>query len=81
MASLFLMTTLWKSHLYHGWCKGTRHTKYQEVLGRTNRLLSCIEKDASNNSSLVAHVFVAAVTFLPSYSLATIEGETYSDTD
>jgi hypothetical protein len=50
-----------------------------EVLGRTNRLLSLIrhahiENDASNNSSIVACVFVIAVTFLPSRCLATIRG-------
>jgi hypothetical protein len=31
-----------------------------------------IEKDASNNSSIVGRVFVTAVTFLPSRCLATI---------
>jgi hypothetical protein len=33
-----------------------------------------IEKDASNNSSIVACVFVTAVTFIPSRCLATIGG-------
>jgi hypothetical protein len=33
-----------------------------------------IENDASNNSSIVACVFVTAVTFLPSRCLATIRG-------
>jgi hypothetical protein len=33
-----------------------------------------IENDVSNNSSIVACVFVAAVTFLPSRYLATIVG-------
>jgi hypothetical protein len=33
-----------------------------------------IENDASNNSSIVACVFVTAVTFLPSRCLATIGG-------
>jgi hypothetical protein len=33
-----------------------------------------IENDASNNSSLVACVFVTAVTFLPSHCLAKIRG-------
>jgi hypothetical protein len=48
----------------------------REVLGRTNRLLSLIrhrghiENDASNNS-IIACVFVTAVTFLPSRCLAT----------
>jgi hypothetical protein len=50
-----------------------------ELLGRTNRLLSLIgmghaENDASNNSSIVACVFVTAVTFIPSCCLATIGG-------
>jgi hypothetical protein len=58
----------------------------KEVLGRTNRLLSLIdtghiENDASNNSSIFACVFVTAVTFLPSCSLATIGGYTYRHTD
>jgi hypothetical protein len=50
----------------------------QEVLGRTNRLRSLIwtwatlKKNASSNSSIVACVFVTAVTFLPSRCLATI---------
>jgi hypothetical protein len=54
----------------------------QEVLGRTNRLLSfdttrtTTENDASNNSSIVAFGFVGAVTFLPSRCLETIEGYT-----
>jgi hypothetical protein len=51
-----------------------------------------IENDASNNSSIVACVFVTAVTFLPSrclattrgylpsHCLATIEGNTQTDT-
>jgi hypothetical protein len=51
----------------------------QEVLGRTNRLISLIdtghiENDASNNYSIVACVFVTAVTLLPSRCLATIRG-------
>jgi hypothetical protein len=33
-----------------------------------------IENDASNNSSIVACVFITAVTFLPSRCLATIRG-------
>jgi hypothetical protein len=37
-------------------------------------------KDASNNSSIVECVFVAAITFLPSRYQATI-GDTYTDTD
>jgi hypothetical protein len=53
--------------------------KKQEVLGRTNRLLSSIRRephwnDASNNSSIVACVFVTAVTFLPIRCLATTGG-------
>jgi hypothetical protein len=36
-----------------------------------------IENDVSNNSSIVACVFVAEVTFLPSRCLATIGGYTY----
>jgi hypothetical protein len=72
--------------------------KKQEVLGRTNRLPSTIrhghiENDASNNSSIVACIFVTAVTllpsrclamiggFVPSRCLATIEGYTYRHTD
>jgi hypothetical protein len=47
----------------------------QEVLGRTKRHTwydaDRIENDASNNSSIAACVFVAAVTFLPSRCLAT----------
>jgi hypothetical protein len=39
-----------------------------------------IENDASNISSIVACVFVAAVTFLPSRCLATIGGYTYGHT-
>jgi hypothetical protein len=35
-----------------------------------------VENDASNNSSIVAYVFVAAVTFPPSRCLATIGGYT-----
>jgi hypothetical protein len=51
----------------------------QEVLGRTNRIFSWydtghIEYDASNNSSIVACVFVTAVTFLQSRCLETIGG-------
>jgi hypothetical protein len=33
-----------------------------------------IENDVSNNSSIVAFVFVTAVTFLPSRCVATIRG-------
>jgi hypothetical protein len=49
----------------------------QEVLGRSNRLLFLydtghIENDASNNSSIVASVFVTTVTFLQSRCLATV---------
>jgi hypothetical protein len=56
----------------------------QEVLGRTNLLLSLIRhgpqtNDAFNNSSIVACVSVAMVTFLPSHCLAMIE-DTYIDT-
>jgi hypothetical protein len=36
-----------------------------------------IENDASNNSYIVACLFVTAVTFLPSRCLATIGGYTY----
>jgi hypothetical protein len=35
-----------------------------------------IESDSSNNSSIVARIFVAAVKFLPSRCLATV-GDTY----
>jgi hypothetical protein len=37
--------------------------------------LDHIENDASNNFSIVACVYVAAVTFLPSLFLARIRGE------
>jgi hypothetical protein len=40
-----------------------------------------IENDASNNSSIVACVFVATVTFSPSRCLATIRGYTCRHTD
>jgi hypothetical protein len=58
----------------------------QKVLRKTDLLLSFdmtdrIEEDAWNNSSIVARVFVAAVTFLPSYCLATKGGSTYIHTD
>jgi hypothetical protein len=48
----------------------------QEVLDRTNPWCDTdhIENDASNNSSVVACVFVTAATFPPSRCLATIEG-------
>jgi hypothetical protein len=36
-----------------------------------------VENDASNNSCIVACVFVAAVKFLPSRCLAKIVGDTY----
>jgi hypothetical protein len=55
----------------------------REVLGRTNlpAFLSYnmdrIENDASNSSCIVAYVFGAAVTFLPSCYLAIIGGYTY----
>jgi hypothetical protein len=39
-----------------------------------------MEDDVSNNSSIAAYVFVAAVTFLPSRCLAKIEGYTYRHT-
>jgi hypothetical protein len=39
------------------------------------------KKDASNDSSIVAHVFVSAVTFLQSRCLATAEGYTHGHTD
>jgi hypothetical protein len=39
-----------------------------------------IENDASNNSSIVACVFVAAVTFIPSRCLETIR-DTHIDTE
>jgi hypothetical protein len=47
----------------------------QEVLGVINRILSfdnSIQNDPSNKYSIVAYVFVAAVTFLPSRWLTTI---------
>jgi hypothetical protein len=56
----------------------------QEVLGRTNGLLSLmdhLENDASNNSSIVSCVFIAAIMILLSHCLATIEGYTYRHTD
>jgi branched-subunit amino acid transport protein len=40
-----------------------------------------IENDASNSSSVVACIFVAAATFLLSRCLATIRGYTYRYTD
>jgi hypothetical protein len=40
--------------------------------------MSHIENDVSSSSSVVACVFVTAVTFLPSRCLATLEG--YTDT-
>jgi hypothetical protein len=40
-----------------------------------------IKNDVSNNSSVVACVFVTVVTFLPSRYLATIGGYTYRNTD
>jgi hypothetical protein len=40
-----------------------------------------IESDVSNHSSIVACVFVTAVTFLPSRCLAMIGGYTYRHTD
>jgi hypothetical protein len=40
-----------------------------------------IANDGSNNSCIVACVFVAAVTFLRSRSLATIDGYTYERSD
>jgi hypothetical protein len=40
-----------------------------------------IENDVSNNSSIVACVFVTAITFLPSHCLATIRGYSYRHTD
>jgi hypothetical protein len=40
-----------------------------------------IENDMSNNSSIVACVFVVVVTILPSSCLATISGYTYRHTD
>jgi hypothetical protein len=40
-----------------------------------------IENDASNDSSIVARVFVAAVTFLPRGCLATVGGYKYRHTD
>jgi hypothetical protein len=51
----------------------------EEILGRTTSLLYFIQhgthkNDASNNSSTVACVSVAKVTFLPSRCLATIRG-------
>jgi hypothetical protein len=36
--------------------------------------MDCIENDVSNNSSIVACVFVTAVTFLPSRCLVKIGG-------
>jgi hypothetical protein len=40
-----------------------------------------IENEASNNYYILACVFVGAVTFSPSRSLATIQGYTYRHTD
>jgi hypothetical protein len=40
-----------------------------------------IVNEASNNCSIVASVFVAAVTFLPSLCLAIIGGYSYRHTD
>jgi hypothetical protein len=56
----------------------------QEDLGRTNFLLSWYDADCiqimSNNFSIVAPVFIAAVTFLPNRFLATIGRCTYRHT-
>jgi hypothetical protein len=54
----------------------------QEVLERTNRLLSfdttwTAQKTTSPTVLLLLRVFVAAVTFLPIRCLATIGGYTY----
>jgi hypothetical protein len=40
-----------------------------------------LKNKASNNSPIVACVFVTAVTFLPTRCLATIGGYTYRHTD
>jgi hypothetical protein len=41
--------------------------------------MDSIENDASNNSCIVACVFVASVTFLPSRSLATKGGVYFTE--
>jgi hypothetical protein len=59
--------------------KEMSNVNVRQVLGR-NRLISFdtehTENDASNNSSIVACVLVAAVKFLPSLCLTTIVGYT-----
>jgi hypothetical protein len=57
------------------------HNIEQQVLGRKREREDTDPKktDASNNSSIVAYVFVAPVTILPSRYLATI-GDTHIDT-
>jgi hypothetical protein len=51
---------------------------WEELIAYFPWYMGHIENDASNNSSIVACVFVTAVTFLPSSCLATIGG--YTDT-
>jgi hypothetical protein len=54
-----------------------KHKKFwEELIGYFPRYNGHIENHASNNSSIVACVFVTAVTFLPSRCLATIGGYT-----
>jgi hypothetical protein len=53
--------------------------KFKKFFGELIAYFHCydtghIENDGSNNSSIVACVFVTAVTLLPSRCLATIEG-------
>jgi hypothetical protein len=59
-----------------GYLKGTTNKKFWEELIAYFPWCDTghIENDASNNSSIVACVFVTAVTFLPSLCLATIRG-------
>jgi hypothetical protein len=57
--------------------KDEKGKERKEVLGSTNRQFlptERMENDASNNSSIVTCVFIAAVTFLPSRCLAMIRG-------
>jgi hypothetical protein len=52
--------------------------KNRKLWGKNNRIfpsdttLTLIENDASNASSVVAYVFVAAITYLPSRCVASI---------
>jgi hypothetical protein len=74
---------IWRPTRYMYICNILKNKKFREELSAYFPRYDTghIENDASNNSSIVACVFVTAITFVPSRCLATIARYTYRHTD